>query len=272
MVISGCGTAAGRKAPDSAPAGQPDTAQQRGGEKIIGTFFYDEMCELCNEDVNRFISILERELPLEVRDRYPHSFEISNIYRTGDRAHFIRVTDELGIEREKLSFPLMILGGKVFQGFENIQSNIREAYFTAAEDQYVYNRPYSPGAGRTGENLFADYSVNPNHVTIIYFYRIECPSCEEIKPLIDNLPAEITVNGRRTPLDIVRMNTRSGNNNERVMAFFEKYEVPDNERQVPIIFLADSWLSGAGSIREGLADKLGRMPAENFIPELIPSE
>ena len=104
-------------------------------EKVEGYFFYEELCELCHDDVNRFISIVQDELPLEEQDQYPNSIFTVNIYETAGRALYVQITEDMGIDRDMLTIPFMVLGGRVFQGYDNIKSNIREAYLTAAEDQ-----------------------------------------------------------------------------------------------------------------------------------------
>jgi glutaredoxin len=234
------------------PAAEP--VQQ---EKINGYFFYEELCPLCQTDYDRFTSILKERLPLDERNRYPNSIYIVNAYTASGRQDYTRVTDDMGLDRSTLQFPLLILGGRVFQGYDSIDTNIREAYLTAAEDLYVYNRPYNPRLKKTGDNLFDDYPVNPDHVTLVYYYRTTCPYCAEVGPLIDALPKTVlTADGER-PLDIIRINTRSGNNGERIAAFFEAWQVPDEDRQVPIVFFHDSYVVDYEAISGALRDRLG---------------
>ncbi|MDR2375430.1 MAG: hypothetical protein LBD96_03220 [Treponema sp.] len=225
-------------------------------EKIKAYFFYEELCALCQTDQERFVSILQEELPLADRDQYPNTFYILNAHNTTGRQEYVRLTDDMGLDRGTLQFPLLVLGGRVFQGYDSITTNIREAYLTAAEDLYVNKRPYNPRLKKTGDNLFEDYPVNPDHVTLVYYYRITCPYCAQVSPLIDALPKTVlTANGER-PLDIIRINTRSGNNGERIAAFFEAWQVPDEDRVVPIVFFPASYLSGDDAISDTLYERL----------------
>ncbi|MDR2631135.1 MAG: hypothetical protein LBC60_09450 [Spirochaetaceae bacterium] len=84
------------------------------------------------------------------------------------------------------------------------------------------------------------------------------------------LLGEIMVEGKAVPLDIIRINTRSGNNSERVTAFFDRYQVPDEDRMVPIIFLADSYLAGFQAITVVLDARLKTPSRLNLLVELIP--
>ncbi|MDR0553615.1 MAG: hypothetical protein LBG76_02280 [Treponema sp.] len=237
-------------------------------EKINAYFFYEELCASCQTDYDRFFSIAREQLPPDELDQYPHNFYTHNVYDTAGRARYVNITDELGIDRGDLQVPLLILGGRVFQGYDSISSNIREAYLTAAEDLYVNKRPYSPKTKKTGANLFDDYPVNPDHVTMVYFYRVFCPQCAKVKPLIDALPEKVMVNGTERKLDVIRINTRSGNNGERVAAFLEAWQVPDEDRQVPIVFFPGSYLSGADAIAGQLERRLGEEPGPwKLLPE-----
>ena len=114
---------------NSPQAGTPNST-----DRITGYFFYSGYCESCAGDTEKFLSILQEKLPLTERDRYPNNIAILNISNAGDRSIFERVTDEMGIDRDTLSVPFLILGGGVFQGFESISENIREAYYAAAEN------------------------------------------------------------------------------------------------------------------------------------------
>ena len=219
-------------------------------------FFYEELCGNCYYDEENFISILKEQLPKTEDRKYPVYFETANIFETKGRAVYEEITDNLGIDRSMLETPLLILGGRVFQGYDSINANILEAYLTAAEDLYVNGTPYNPAARKTGDHLFDDFSINPDHVTVVYFYRITCPECNQTAPLIDSLPKSITVNNTQKTLDIMRLNTRSGNNNERIAAFFEAWNVPDKDRMVPIIFFSDSYLAGYNDISADLEKRL----------------
>jgi hypothetical protein len=221
-------------------------------EPINAYFFYEELCANCHDDEAKFISILQGELSAAERDQYPHYFQIINIYEISGRVIYEQVTGDLGLDRELLELPFLVLGGRIFQGYDSISANIREAYLTAAEDLFVYNRPYNPRTKKTGSNLFDDYPVNRENATIVYFYRITCPECAKVTPIIDALPDTVIIDGRERPLDIIRINTRSGNNGERIAAFFEAWQVPDKDRMVPIVFSSDSYMAGIEAISSGI--------------------
>ncbi|MDR2419164.1 MAG: hypothetical protein LBD79_08930 [Treponema sp.] len=264
VFMAACASGGTTPAPDLTRSSNTDAA-----EYVDMYYFYEELCGSCTEDAEEaFYSILRDKVPYEEREQYPHRLHIINVYEQHGRPVWEQVTEDMGLDRGSLQMPLLIVGGRVFQGHENIANNIREAFLTACEDMFVYKQVYNPATRKTGKQLFDDYTIDPNHVTLVYYYRITCPECAKTKPLIDELPVSVTVNGENLPLDIIRINTRSGNNGDRIAAFFETYNVPDQDRKVPIVFFSDSYLVGVDSIKAGIYGKLTEGPGT--WPPLIP--
>ena len=237
-------------------------------EKIDLFFFYENNYAPCNEP-EKFNNTVSDKLPPEIRNSYPHTIYTINTAEIDGRKTYEQITDAMGLDRKLLSQPLLIAGGRVYQGHETIAANILEAFLTAGEDIFVNHNFYNPALRKTGGRLYEDYSVNTDHVTMVYFYRIVCPDCNRIKPLIDGLPKTVARGGKEVPLDIVRINTRSGNNNERVADFFDRYRVPNEDRMVPIIFFGDGYLAGVESITGKLQEKLAAIPSGNMPAEII---
>jgi thiol-disulfide isomerase/thioredoxin len=240
-------------------------------DKVELFFFYEQDCEICNE-LDNIHKIVSQKLPQEIRNIYPCKIYAINFISIEGRKMFEQLTDAMGLDRMLLSAPLLIAGGKIFQGYETISNNIEEAFLTAGEDIFVNHQFYNPALKKTGDRLFDDYSLKSDHINIVYFYRTVCPYCNQITPFINELPPNVNLDEGQIPLNIIRINTRSGNNNERIIAFFDKYQVLDADRKVPIIFLTDSYLSGVESIKMELTDKLSQPSSKNKLEELIVSQ
>lgn len=255
---------------EATPVPEPHTELSRDTElpeRVELFYFYEELCQSC-DGAAEFDGIAETELA-GVRDRYPYAIHRINVFQQGNRELYRGMLDSLGLDESALELPLLIAGGRVFSGNEGIARNLREAFLTAGEDLFVYKRVYNPKERKTGDRLFADYRIQPDRVSLVYFYRITCEECGKVTPLINSLPENITVAGTALPLDIIRINTRSGNNSERIAAFFEQYQVPDEDRMVPIVFLADTYLAGFPSIAAGLIPALETPTRLNRLAELI---
>ena len=216
-------------------------------------FIYEESCASC-DGTAEFYDIFNRETK-DVINRYPYKLYTYNVFNVAGMREYKRIIEERELNTGGLGYPLLIIGGRVFSGLESIEKNLSEMFLTAGEDVF-YNGFINTPVQNAGKPLFWRYKANPGHATILYFYRIECDECVDVKPFIDDLPASIIINGVDTPLDIIRINTRSGNNADLVRALFERYNVDDGKQVVPIVFLAETYLSGYDEIVNSLLDML----------------
>lgn len=231
-------------------------AGDEGGlpDRVVLYYFYDELCGSC-DGVEAFDAAAQEALA-GVRELYPYEIHRLNVYTQAGKEKLDAVCGEMGLDADTLTLPVLIAGGRVFQGDETIASSLREAFLVAGEDLFVNGRVYNPAERKTGDALFEDYQADPEAVTVVYFYRITCEECEQTAPVIDSLPQAVTAGGTSAPVEVIRINTRSGNNGERVSAFFEGYAVADEDRMVPIAFVRDQYFAGYEAISAGLAAAL----------------
>ena len=224
-------------------------------------FFYSEE----NGDIE-FLRFTSGYLDGELGERYPHALFTIDINSRAGRRTFRELSNELlGMNSEYLAVPVMIMNGTAYQGIANIKQDFKEAFLTAGHDFFVNGHIFNPRYQLSGEELFAGFQANPGHVTVVYFYRLICPTYEKLESIIEAyLPETLEIDGRTVPVDLIRINTRSGNNQERVTAFLDAYGVPDEKRMVPIMFTASGYYVFLENISELLksgalarTDKLG---------------
>jgi len=229
-------------------------------------FIYEDICANC-DGAEDFLALVDEQLG---DIGHPYVVETINIYHAGGQGRFEFLARELlYVDASTLMLPVLIVNGLAYQGMNAIADNLLEAVLTAGNDLFVRNYVFNPRYQRTGAELFADYIVDPGHLTLVYFYRTVCPACIEIEPLIEALPERIMVDDKWVYVDLIRINTRSGNNRERVLAFFDAYDVPDQYRRVPSIFTASGFYVGPEAIAEMLED-LGQSDRLGFrFPEVI---
>ena len=92
---------------------------------------------------------------------------------------------------------------------------------------------------------------------MVYFYRLTCQECVETEEdLINALPQEVTVDGTAYPVQVVKINTRSGSNGDILQAFFQAYQVPEEDQMVPIVFTTQGYLAGYEDITASLLSQL----------------
>jgi len=224
-------------------------------------FIYEESCATC-DGTEEFFALVGERLS-DILDLHPTQIHTINTFHRGNTELFQDLAyDLLNVNANTLSKPVLIVNGLAFQGMAAIGGNMREALLTAGHDLFVNRYVFNPRYALTGDELFANTPANPQNLTLLYFYRMVCPACIEIEPLMQAIPQFVTIDGRQVQVDVIRFNTRSGNNRDRVMAAFDHFNVPDEMRSVPIIITASGHYTGAEAITEmletlGQSDQIG---------------
>lgn len=229
--------------------------------KIEIHFFYNEACATCN-GTKEFYEMAKEELE-DISDKYPYEIFPHNVFQSFGAQDRDAEFKKLGYDQDiinSLTYPIMIINGKVYVGMDSMRQSLREAYLTAGEDLFVYGRGvFDPTKKQNLKQLLGSYKLEKNSSSIVYFYRTTCEECIQTgEEVIDLLPETVTVEGVSYPLQVVRINTRSGRNNEVIQAFFEKYQVPEEDQMVPIVFTADGYLAGYDDISSNLYQELER--------------
>lgn len=230
-------------------------------------FFHDTACASCNGE-EKFDEIVS-EVLVETEEEYPYTIQKENIFHSSGREVYEKITRKFGLDPSKLENPVCIINGKALQGFEEIRKGLKEAYLTAGEDIFLYHKA-APELESEEKELFGNFETNPEHITVLYFYRVTCEECIKAKEIIDDIPNQICVNGQWKQVDVIRMNTRSGRNGERIRNLFEAYTVPEKDQVVPIVFLTDMYLAGYDSISSELLPLLEKGAGSDFyLPDKI---
>lgn len=141
------------------------------------------------------------------------------------------------------SFPIIVIGGNILS--KNFDKDLEEQLLVHFEEQRNNVDVVFENSLKTDE-LFNQFEVDVNKNTLLYFYRIGCESCINITDTMLKID--------ESQVDILRFNTRSGRNIDRLYVLFDKYQVLEEDRVVPIIFLNDTYLAGDEAINEFLLD------------------
>ena len=237
-------------------------------ESVEINFFYNEPCGACHDQINDFYDFFGEELA-DVKDLYPYELNAYNVFQDSDEEKMNETLEALGYTEEiihTLTFPIMTCNGKVYLGIDSIEDSLREAYLTAGEDLFVYDRGvYDPLKEETLAQQLEDYPLDKGSASIVYFHRLTCEECIQTEEdFLNSLPETITVDGKEYPLQMVTINTRSGSNGDILQAFFDTYQVPEEDQMVPIIFIAQGYLAGYEDITENLLSELEAGAGLNF--------
>lgn len=221
-------------APVAAATGQPP---------VTVTYYYNNPCGTCNEE-GEFIDLFKAKTASLDTGTQP-SFLCYNIFRLSDEVKFRDACDALGLTPDQRVTPLLIIGDTVLTGELQIQDGLAEAYRKEAERALARASADDGTASRP-----------------VYFYVSPCEECAQVKELLDRLPASLQVrsNGKTfaSALILDAHNIATPEGLELARSYFAAYGVPEDRQKVPILFLKDGYLSGAGEIEGGLEEALAQ--------------
>lgn len=231
IIMAGCGAGRGIEMKSTEGTEERKTAEEtentgenRQTDELIIYFFHDTACGSCDgtEEFRKIIS--EQIYPYE--KARPYRLNVKNIFKSEERRRVEELLAEQGITIQEVSFPMMMINGKIYKGLEEIAANIQREYF----------------AGMV--------------VEAIYFYREECQECIDLSAFMDSLPETVKVGSVSLPVVLQRLNSREGDNGDRIRELFDTYQVPEEDQMVPIVFVGSNYLAGAGDIEEKLIQYL----------------
>ncbi len=191
-------------------------------------YFYENYCGSCRpEDDFR-----EEFRYLSGQDLGGFRFTGYNVAEKHGRSVFDETMDRLQVPKDQRLLPFVVMGDTWYAGSTRIR--------TAMPRDFV--------AGDDTTSL------------IYYLYVTACESCARAKATLDALPQTVQVTRgayvfdspvRVVPVDI-------GGDLGLAQSLFERYNVPQDKRLAPIVFLRDTFLSGADSIERSLLFRLER--------------
>lgn len=179
-------------------------------------FFHDTACGSC-DGTAEFREIISEQLYPYEKAR-PYRLNVKNVFKSEERSRAEEILTEQGLTIQEVSFPMMLINGTVYEGLDEIAANIQREYF----------------AGMIAEAT--------------YFYREDCQECIDLSAFMDSLPEKVKVGSVSLPVALQRLNSREGDNGDRIRELFDVYQVPEEDQMVPIVFVGDHYLAGAEEI------------------------
>lgn len=191
-------------------------------------YFYENYCGSCHPEAE--FPEMFRHLTGESLSGY--RFQGCNVANAGEKALFLQTADRLGVPESERLLPFVAVGDRWYAGTTQIQQALPRD-FVAGDD--------------AGSVLY-------------YLYVAACGDCARARAVLDALPEAVAVTRGaytfRSPVRVIAVDI--GGDLGLAQALFEKYGVPEGGRAAPIVFLRDTYLSGAESIRRSLMFRLER--------------
>lgn len=99
-------------------------------------------------------------------------------------------------------------------------------------------------------SLFSTFTLAQEQACLHFFYGEGCPHCGKVEPFVESLSEDPTVHVEVFEVYSERENALL------LQDYFEAYNVPQNMRGVPVVFIGDTYLVGDTPILENLEAKI----------------
>lgn len=92
---------------------------------------------------------------------------------------------------------------------------------------------------------------------VYYFYKDNCSYCVALSPLISGLPDQITLpDGSPSKIKLLCLNKNEENYKKIITDYYERHNIPEDQRYVPAIVIGDKYLYLEESIEDQLMNLL----------------
>lgn len=183
-------------------------------------FFHNTACGNC-DGTEEFREVIEEQISV-YQDECPYELFEYNVFKTSGKEKWDAMVEEYQLKNDSYIFPAMILEGKIYLGMEEIRKHLLSAFLEASG------------------------------ISAMYFYREDCSECQDMKMFWEQLPEKINCDGTEISCKVIKLESRTDTNGEKIRKLFEKYKIPEEDQMVPIVFLKEGYLAGKQEIETNL--------------------
>ena len=262
-------------------------------------FFYNNACASCKED-EKIFELFNKCLTPEEKSRVTYEIRTYNTFQPEDKKKFEEVCEAAKNEQDG-QLPVLIVGSKWIWGYEDIEKNLKEVFFSESQknadeasdiaagtsnfdsDKVTGNSSAqtdkvtgnsSKQADRVTENsnvesedaevntLIAQLKRKNKNPKQNFVVYFSTYSCSDC----EKVKAFLLDNGAGDKFELNEYNIAEANHVMLVQEFFRQYQVPKENQKVPALFYGDSYLTGAEDICDRFLEDLdgGKAQFEDF--------
>lgn len=262
-------------------------------------FFYNNACASCKED-EKIFELFNKCLTPEEKSRVTYEIRTYNTFQPEDKKKFEEVCEAAKNEQDG-QLPVLIVGSKWIWGYEDIEKNLKEVFFS--ESQKNADEASDIAAGNSNfdsDKVTGNSSAQTDKVTgnsseqadkVTENSNLESEAAE-VNTLIAQLKRKnknpkqnfvvyfstyscsdcekvkvfLLDNGAGDKFELNEYNIAEANHVMLVQEFFRQYQVPKENQKVPALFYGDSYLTGAEDICDRFLEDLdgGKAQFEDF--------
>ncbi len=241
-------------------------------------YYYFNACGSCNES-EKFYDMTSSAL--KGIDNSQYTIITVNTFKEAMPESLKLFLDANNMKAEDISYPILVSGNDYIMGLENIEKNIRElllssidkeSFNSGNESKKPIRNSFEQGVAEKG----IPSMVDKNSSYFVYFYTSSCKDCNNTQDFLKTLSTdyELEISGKteKSRLVIDRRNITQDNNLILLQQLFELYDVPEDKREVPVMFYSKGYISGYDHIKENLEKEIISGEALDFNYSLLDKE
>lgn len=236
-------------------------------------YFQYNTCASCHPEED-FYAIVTETIG-DLKEDYPYQIYEYNTFHVEDKARLKERLAVVGAAADTEE-PLVIVGGTVLSGLEEIEAGLRDAYLSLAlggqpetgpEEQTEAESAAAPSAEEAivdlqSQLMEALVGDEEGDAVLLYFSTLSCDDCASVKKILSDLGDAVTVH---------EFSIADGDYVLLLQELFAVYGVPAEEQQVPILFYDGGYLSGAAAVEENLETLLETGMIHTFGTDILNS-
>lgn len=241
-------------------------------------YYYFNACGACNEG-GKFYDMADSAL--KGIDSSKYQIIAINVFKDTNPEPLRLFLKDNKLDKEDISYPILVAGSNYIIGYENIERGIRELVQSRIDNtdfKSVNGREKSlEGYQKQGDtDTDIPAAINKSDSYFVYFYTPSCNDCNSTQALLKTLAPvySISVGGKTvnsSPV-IEHKNIVEKNSLSQLENLFDYYHVPKDKREVPVMFYSKGYISGYKDIKKNMEKIIKEGQALNFDYSLINSK
>lgn len=251
--------------PDAALAIRAEPVES-GADSVPIYYFYHNPCAACDTE-GEFVEFFNQEVG-DVKESAQYHMTLVNVFQAGEEL-MNQAAEEAGVPQESRKAPLLIVGNRWIQGEGAIQKQFRPLFCqvfgienSSVPGESAANQKDSGASSLSEPEAEGLPPIDKNSLYLRYYYTASCQDCQKVKPLLDQAGEQVA------GLRIDRLSLADTTRVPEIQELFRRFDVPEGQRQVPIVFWENGYLSGVTAISEGLQEAAASSRYQGFADDL----
>jgi cytochrome c biogenesis protein CcdA/glutaredoxin len=225
---------------------------------IVIDCFYSNACASCNEETKLIQEF--QDLIGDVGNKARIVYNMHNAFHTNEMETLTQYYKIYNVPENERFMPILFIGDKYLPGIDEIKKSLKsivnEEILINQQNADIDAPDISEQAVNAEQKKYIVTHNKTNDTELIYFFLPSCEDCGKAEKALAGLPSVIKLEqGNKiiySNIKIVKLNAGEEENLAQLKARFEYLNVPVEDQQVPIVFLGNTWFSGAANIQANL--------------------